>query len=106
LRGYFCNTLHAFITMIACKWISISCINQKTKKIFSLLINTRNANSFTGDHGYKSMQSIAEITSQELNNKQKLLNSLYEIWLDAGEITVEFFWGVTWVIGPTDWLFS
>ena len=46
-------------------------MNQKTKKIFSLLINTRNANSFTGDHGYKSMQSIAEITSQELNNKQK-----------------------------------
>ena len=46
-------------------------MSQKTKKIFSLLINTRNANSFTGDHGYKSMQSIAEITSQELNNKQK-----------------------------------
>ena len=46
-------------------------MNQKTKKIFSLLINTRNANSFTGDHGYKSMQSIAEITSQELTNKQK-----------------------------------
>ena len=35
-------------------------MSQKTKKIFSLLINTRNANSFTGDHGYKSMQSIAE----------------------------------------------
>ena len=46
-------------------------MNQKTKKIFSLLINTRNANSFTGDHGYRSMQSIAEITSQELTNKQK-----------------------------------
>ena len=46
-------------------------MSQKTKKIFSLLINTRNANSFTGDHGYRSMQSIAEITSQELTNKQK-----------------------------------
>ena len=46
-------------------------LNQKTKKIFSLLINARNANSFTGDHGFKSMQSIAEITSQQLTNKQK-----------------------------------
>ncbi len=46
-------------------------LNQKSKKIFSLLINTRNANSFTGDHGYKSMQSIAETTSQLLTNKQK-----------------------------------
>jgi len=46
-------------------------INQKTKKIFSLIVNTRNANSFTGDHGYKSMQSIAENVSAQLNNKQK-----------------------------------
>ena len=46
-------------------------LNQKTKKIFSLLVNTRNANSFTGDHGYKSMQSIAETTSQQLTDKQK-----------------------------------
>ncbi len=46
-------------------------LNQKTKKIFSLLINTRNANSFTGEQGYKSMQSIAEIISQQLTSKQK-----------------------------------
>ena len=46
-------------------------LNQKTKKIFSLLINTRNANSFTGNHGYKSMQSIAENISMQLTNKQK-----------------------------------
>ncbi len=46
-------------------------LNQKSKKIFSLLINTRNANSFTGEQGYKSMQSIAEITSQLLTQKQK-----------------------------------
>ena len=39
--------------------------------IFSLLINTRNANSFTGEQGYKSMQSIAEIISKTLNEKQK-----------------------------------
>ena len=45
--------------------------NQKVKKIFSLLVNTRNANAFTGEQGYKSMQSIAEIVSQKLNDKQK-----------------------------------
>ena len=46
-------------------------LNQKTKKIFSLLVNTRNANSFTGIHGYKSMQSIAENISFQLSEKQK-----------------------------------
>ena len=46
-------------------------LNQKTKKIFSLLVNTRNANSFTGDQGYQSMQIIAEAISLELTNKQK-----------------------------------
>ena len=46
-------------------------IDQKSKKIFSLLVNTRNANAFTGDQGYKSMQNIAEITSQELTKKQR-----------------------------------
>jgi len=47
-------------------------LNQKSKKIFSLLINTRNANSFTGTQGYKSMQNIAENVSIQLTNKQKL----------------------------------
>ena len=47
-------------------------LNQKVKKIFSLIINTRNANSFTGEQGYKSMQSIAEIVSKELTYKQKM----------------------------------
>tara|TARA_B100000780_G_scaffold94924_1_gene66134 strand:+ start:1135 stop:2436 length:1302 start_codon:yes stop_codon:yes gene_type:complete len=46
-------------------------LNQKTKKIFSLLVNTRNANSFTGEHGYQSMQNISEAISQELTKKQK-----------------------------------
>jgi glutamate N-acetyltransferase/amino-acid N-acetyltransferase len=46
-------------------------IDQKAKKIFSLLVNTRNANAFTGDQGYKSMQNIAKITSQELTKKQR-----------------------------------
>jgi glutamate N-acetyltransferase / amino-acid N-acetyltransferase len=46
-------------------------LSQKTKKIFSLVVNTRNANSFTGEQGYKSMQNIAEIVSKELTEKQK-----------------------------------
>ncbi len=46
-------------------------LDQKSKKIFSLIVNTRNANSFTGEHGYKSMQRIAEAVSLELTKKQK-----------------------------------
>ncbi len=46
-------------------------LNQKTKKIFSLLVNTRNANSFTGDQGYQSLQILAEEISNELTKKQK-----------------------------------
>ena len=46
-------------------------LNQKTKRVYSLLVNTRNANSFTGDQGYKSMQTIAETVSQQLTQKQK-----------------------------------
>ena len=46
-------------------------LNQKTNKIFSLLVNTRNANSFTGEQGYLSMQDIAETVSDELTKKQK-----------------------------------
>ena len=45
-------------------------LNQKTKKIFSLIINTRNANSFTGEQGYQSLQNISELISQELSKKQ------------------------------------
>ena len=46
-------------------------LNQKTKKIYSLVVNTRNANSFTGDQGYKSLQNIAEEISKKLSEKQK-----------------------------------
>ena len=46
-------------------------LNQKAKKIFSLIINTRNANAFTGDQGYKGIQNIAEAISLELTKKQK-----------------------------------
>ncbi len=46
-------------------------LSQKTQKIFSLVINTRNANSFTGEQGYKSMQYLAEVISKQLTEKQK-----------------------------------
>tara|TARA_B100000902_G_scaffold229976_1_gene218195 strand:- start:1602 stop:2903 length:1302 start_codon:yes stop_codon:yes gene_type:complete len=46
-------------------------LNQKTKKIFSLIVNSRNANSFTGDIGYKSMENIADLVSLQLTEKQK-----------------------------------
>ena len=45
-------------------------LNQKVKKIFSLIVNTRNANCFTGKQGYKSLEKIAELTSQQLTKKQ------------------------------------
>jgi len=47
-------------------------LDQRTQKIFSLIINSRNANSFTGEAGYKSMEKIAELTSSQLNEKQKV----------------------------------
>ena len=46
-------------------------LNQNSKKKYSLLINTRNANCFTGRQGYKSIEKIAEQISQELTDKQK-----------------------------------
>ena len=46
-------------------------LSQKTQKIFSLIVNTKNANSFTGEQGYKSMQHIAEMVSKQLTEKQK-----------------------------------
>jgi glutamate N-acetyltransferase / amino-acid N-acetyltransferase len=46
-------------------------LSKKTKKIYSLVVNTRNANSFTGEQGYKSMEKIAEEISRQLTEKQK-----------------------------------
>ena len=45
-------------------------LNQRSKKIHSLLVNTRNANCFTGKQGYKSLEKIAELLSQKLSEKQ------------------------------------
>ena len=46
-------------------------LKQKVKKIFSLIINTRNANCFTGKQGYQSLEKIAELVSVGLTEKQK-----------------------------------
>ena len=46
-------------------------LNNKVKQVFSLVVNTRNANCFTGKQGYKSLEKIAEKVSEELTIKQK-----------------------------------
>ena len=46
-------------------------INLKNKKIAALLVNTRNANAFTGKKGYQGLKEIAEELSLRLTAKQK-----------------------------------
>ena len=46
-------------------------LKQTTKKIYALIINTRNANTFTGTKGFQSMQKIADLVSFKLSEKQK-----------------------------------
>ena len=46
-------------------------LNNKVKKISSLVVNTRNANCLTGKVGYKSLEKIAELLSNRLSEKQK-----------------------------------
>ena len=46
-------------------------LNQKSKKIFSLVVNSRNANAFTGKQGYQSLQIIADLLSKKLTEKQQ-----------------------------------
>ena len=48
------------------KW---NLLNSKDK-IYSLLINTRNANAFTGKDGFKSINNIASLLSELLSKKQ------------------------------------
>tara|TARA_B100000242_G_C43026684_1_gene478048 strand:+ start:302 stop:1603 length:1302 start_codon:yes stop_codon:yes gene_type:complete len=45
-------------------------LNNNSKKVFSLLVNTRNANCFTGRQGYKSLEKIADVISDGLSKKQ------------------------------------
>jgi glutamate N-acetyltransferase/amino-acid N-acetyltransferase len=46
-------------------------LNIKSKKIKSLIVNTRNANAFTGSDGYKGLKEIAKEVSIQLSKKQK-----------------------------------
>ncbi len=46
-------------------------LNIKNKKIKALMVNTRNANAFTGKKGYQALKEIAEYLSTLLSNKQK-----------------------------------
>ncbi len=46
-------------------------LNQKPKKIFSLVVNTRNANAFTGKLGYDSLKKLADEIAKKLNQKQE-----------------------------------
>ena len=45
-------------------------LNIKSKKISSLIVNTRNANAFTGPDGYKGLKEIAEEAALQLTKKQ------------------------------------
>jgi len=45
-------------------------LNIKSKKIRSLIINTRNANAFTGPEGYEALRDVAGDLSIQLSKKQ------------------------------------
>ena len=45
-------------------------LSNSKEKIYALLVNTRNANAFTGKDGYKSINNIATVLSDLLSKKQ------------------------------------
>ena len=47
-------------------------LNIKSKKIKAILINTRNANAFTGKKGFQALKNLAEELSIQLSEKSKL----------------------------------
>ena len=46
-------------------------LKQNNKKIYSLLVNTRNANAFTGKQGYESLKKLSYQISTSLSKKQE-----------------------------------
>ena len=71
-------------------------LKQKNKKVYSLIVNTRNANTFTGKQGYESLKKIADLVSKKLTKKQ---NDDEEI---PKKITPrEIMFGCTGTIGET-----
>ena len=45
-------------------------LNNTKEKVYALLVNTRNANTFTGKDGYKSLNNIATLLTDLLSKKQ------------------------------------
>ena len=75
-------------------------LNLKCKKIKSLIVNTRNANTFTGPRGYQGLKEIAEELSSQLSKKQ-IEDEHYPKQVKPGEIL----FGCTGTIGekyPTE----
>ncbi|MDB0054112.1 bifunctional glutamate N-acetyltransferase/amino-acid acetyltransferase ArgJ [Candidatus Pelagibacter sp.] len=46
-------------------------LNQNSKKIYSLIVNTRNANAFTGKQGYEGLKKLSNSVSAQLTKKQE-----------------------------------
>jgi len=75
-------------------------LNLRCKKIKSLIINTRNANAFTGPKGYQGLKEVAEELSSQLSKKQ-IIDEDYPQKVTPGEIL----FGCTGTIGekyPTE----
>jgi len=75
-------------------------LNIRSKKIKSLMVNTRNANTFTGSNGYHGLKEIAEEISLQLSKKQ-INDEDYPKKISANEIL----FGCTGTIGekyPTE----
>ena len=71
---YFRNGAHHASVYTQSKIISENIkwnLKVKEKRIKGVLINTRNANAFTGKQGYQSIKEIAEVLSEKLTEKQK-----------------------------------
>ena len=49
-----------------------------SKKIKAILINTRNANAFTGKDGFQGLKDIADELSMQLTNKKKSDDDVFE----------------------------
>ena len=65
----------------------------KAKKIYALLVNTRNANALTGSEGYNALKNIALNLSTKLTNIQKRDEDLPK------KITSKELFGCTGTIG-------
>ena len=61
----------------------------KVKKVFSLIVNTRNANCFTGQQGYKSLENIAKISANNDGEVGNLISEAISKVGREGVVTVE-----------------